>query len=151
MSYMLLTVISNSTKRPETIIFNVWRDFGRTGVMSEIYRIFIYVLDDNIASVVLFQNLGNLKTNTTKILVLVLQKLSMLDSSFLDSFFLNSDNLFNSMIFNVLYLKSSTQWHILLFIVSFVLPKSIQKCRFHKIDMDFEIVASTLNCNGFMK
>ena len=30
---MWLTVISNSTKRPETIIFNVWRDFGRTGVM----------------------------------------------------------------------------------------------------------------------
>ena len=31
MAYMWLTVISNSTKRPETIIFNVWRDFGRTG------------------------------------------------------------------------------------------------------------------------
>ena len=28
-------------------------------LMSAIYRIFIYVLDDNIASVVLFQNLGN--------------------------------------------------------------------------------------------
>ena len=55
-------------------------------LMSAIYRIFIYVLDDNIASVVLFQNLGNLKTNTTKILVLVLQKLSLLDSSFLDCF-----------------------------------------------------------------
>ena len=33
------------------------------------------MLDDNIASVVLFQNLGNLKTNTTKLPVLVLQKL----------------------------------------------------------------------------
>ena len=41
--------------------------------MSAIYRIFIYVLDDNIASIVLFQNLGQLKTNTTKIPVLVLQ------------------------------------------------------------------------------
>ena len=29
-------------------------------LMSAIYRIFIYVLDDNIATVVLFQNLGNL-------------------------------------------------------------------------------------------
>ena len=55
-------------------------------LMSAIYRIFIYVLDDNIASVVLFQNLGNLKTNTTKIPVLVLQKLSLLDSSFHDCF-----------------------------------------------------------------
>ena len=44
-------------------------------LMSTIYRIFIYVLDDNIASVVLFENLGNLETNTTKIPVLVLQKL----------------------------------------------------------------------------
>ena len=51
-----------------------------------IYCNFIYVLDDNIASVVLFQNLGNLKTNTTKIPVLVLHKLSLLDSSFLDCF-----------------------------------------------------------------
>ena len=55
-------------------------------LMSTIYRIFIYVLDDNIVSVVLFQNLGNLKTNTTKIPVIVLQKLSLLDNSFLDSF-----------------------------------------------------------------
>ena len=47
-------------------------------LMSAIYGIFIYVLDDNIASVVLFQNLGNLKTNTTKMPVLVLQKLSLL-------------------------------------------------------------------------
>ena len=31
---MWLTLILNSTKRPETIIFNVWRDFGRTGVWS---------------------------------------------------------------------------------------------------------------------
>ena len=71
--------------------------------MSAMYRIFIYVLDDNIASVVLFQSLGNLKTNKTKISVLVLQKLSLLNSSFLDNFInKNSDNLFNSMIFNVL-------------------------------------------------
>ena len=55
-------------------------------LMSAIYRIFIYLLDDNIASVVLFQFSGNLKTNTTKIPVLVLQKLSLLDSSFLDCF-----------------------------------------------------------------
>ena len=54
--------------------------------MSVIRCIFIHVLDDNIASVVLFQNLGNLKTDTTKIPVLVLQKLSLLDSSFLDCF-----------------------------------------------------------------
>ena len=38
MSYMGLTVISNSTKRPETIIFNVWRDFGRTGVYVNVYN-----------------------------------------------------------------------------------------------------------------
>ena len=37
---------------------------------SAIYRFFIYVLDDNIEYVVLFQNLGNLKTNTTKISVI---------------------------------------------------------------------------------
>ena len=55
-------------------------------LMSAIYRIFIYVLDDNIASVVLFQNLSILKTNTTKIPVLVLQKLSLLNSSYLDRF-----------------------------------------------------------------
>ena len=55
-------------------------------LMSAIYRIFIYVLDDNIAFVALLQNLGNLKTNTTEIPVLVLQKLSLLDSSFLDCF-----------------------------------------------------------------
>ena len=42
-------------------------------LMSAIYRIFIYVLDDNIASLVLFQNLGKLKTNTTKISVLLLK------------------------------------------------------------------------------
>ena len=35
-------------------------------LMSTIYCNFIYVIDDNIASVVLFQNLGNLKTKTTK-------------------------------------------------------------------------------------
>ena len=56
-------------------------------LMSAIYRIFIYVLHDNITSVVLFQNLGNLKTNTIKISVLVLQKLLLLDSSFLDCLF----------------------------------------------------------------
>ena len=55
-------------------------------LVSAIYRIFIYVLDDSIASVVLFQNLDNLKTNTTKIPVLVLQKPSLLDFFFLDCF-----------------------------------------------------------------
>ena len=55
-------------------------------LMSAIYRIFIYVLDDNIASVLLFQNLGSLKTITTKIPVLLLKKLSLLDSSSLGCF-----------------------------------------------------------------
>ena len=73
--------------------------------MSAIYRIFIYVLHDNISSVVLFQNLGNLKTNKTKIPILVLQNLLLLDSSFRDCFIRKSDNLFNSMIFNVLHLE----------------------------------------------
>ena len=45
-----------------------------SALMSAKYRIFIFVLDGNIASVVLFQNLGNLKSNTTKIPVLLLQK-----------------------------------------------------------------------------
>ena len=64
-----------------------WSDFRQfSTLMSAIYRIFIYVLLDNIASVVLFKNLGNLKTNTAKIPVLVLQKLSLLDSSFLGRF-----------------------------------------------------------------
>ena len=58
----------------------------------------MFVLFSTLTSVVLFQNLGNLKSNTSKILVLVLQKLSLFDSSF-------SDSLFNSMIFNVLYLE----------------------------------------------
>ena len=53
---------------------------------SVIFRILIYVLEDNSASVFLFKILGNLKTNTTKILVLVLQILSLLDSSFLGCF-----------------------------------------------------------------
>ena len=54
--------------------------------MSAIYRIFFYVLDDNIATVELFQSLGSLKTTTTKIPVLVSQKLSLLFSSFFDGF-----------------------------------------------------------------
>ena len=113
--------------------------------MSAIYRIFIYVLDDNIASVVLFQNLGNLKTNTTKIPVLVLQKLSLLDSSFLDCFIRKIATICSISWSSTCYIsKSSTRWHILLFIASFVLPYTTQKCRFHKIDMDFEIVASSL-------
>ena len=75
-------------------------------LMSVIYRIFIYVLDDNIASAVLFQNLGNSKTNTTKIPVLVLQKTATV-RFFLSWLFYskNSNNLLNSMIFNVLYLE----------------------------------------------
>ena len=114
--------------------------------MLSIYRIFINVLDDNIPTVVLFQNLGNLKTNTTKIPVLVLQKLSLLDSSFLDCFILKIATICSIPWFSTCYIsKSSTRWHILLFIVSFALPLTTQKCRFHKIDMDFEIVASTLN------
>ena len=113
--------------------------------MSAIYRYFIYVLDDNIASVVLFQNLGNLKTNATKIPVLVLQKLSLLDSSFLGCFIRKIATICSIPWFSTGYIsKSSTRWYILLFIISFVLRWSTQKCRFHKIDMDFEIVASTL-------
>ena len=75
-------------------------------LMSAIYRIFIYVLDDKIASVVLFQNLGNLKTNSTKIPVLCVTN-TVTVGFFLSWLFYskNSDNLFNSMIFNVLYLK----------------------------------------------
>ena len=110
-----------------------------------IYRIFIYVLDDNIESVVSFQNLGNLKTNTTKMPVLVLQKLSLLDSSFLGCFIRKIATICSIPWFSTCYIsKSSTQWHILLFIVSFVLPYITQKYGFHKIDMDFEIVASTI-------
>ena len=70
--------------------------------MSAIYHIFIYVLDDNMASVVLFQNLGNLKTNTTEVPVIVLQKLSLLDSSFLDCFIRQFVQVHY---FNVLYLE----------------------------------------------
>ena len=51
-----------------------------------IFRIFIYMLHGNIASVSFFQNLGNFKTTSIKILVLVLQKLLLLASSFLDRF-----------------------------------------------------------------
>ena len=43
MSYMWLTVISNSTKRSETIILNVWRDFGRTGVKS-FFFFFVFLI-----------------------------------------------------------------------------------------------------------
>ena len=114
-------------------------------LMSAMYRVFIYVLDDNIAFVVLFQNLGNLKTKTIKIPVLVLQKLSLFNSSFLDCFIRKIAAICSIPWFSTCYIsKSSTRWHILLFIVSFVLPQTTQKCRFHKIDMDFEIVASTL-------
>ena len=76
-------------------------------LMSAIYRIFIYVWGNNIAYVVLFQNLGSLKTNTTK------KKTSpCVTKTVTVGFFLlwlfyskNSDNLFNSMIFNMLYLE----------------------------------------------
>ena len=87
-----------------------------------------------------------MKTNTTKIPILVLQKLSLLDSSFIDCFIRKIATICSIPWFSTYYIsKSSTRWHVLLFIVSFVLPYSTQKCRFHKIDMDFEIVASTLN------
>ena len=112
--------------------------------MSAIYRIFIYLLDDNIASVVLFQDF--LKTKTTKIPVFVLQKLSLLDFSFLECFIRKLGTICSIPWFSTCYIsKSSTRWPILLFIVSLVLPQSSQKCRFHKIDMDFEIVGSTFN------
>ena len=82
-------------------------------LMSAIYRILIYVLDDNIASVVLFQNLGNLKTNTTKIPVLVLYKLSLLHSFFLDCFIRKIATICSIPWFSTFYIsKSSTQWHI---------------------------------------
>ena len=92
-------------------------------LMSAIYRFFIYVWDDNITFVVLFQNLDNLKTNTTKIPVLVLQKLSLLDSSFLDCFIRKIATICSIPWFPTCYIsKSSTRWHIFLFIVSSVLP-----------------------------
>ena len=53
---------------------------------SVIFRIFIYKLQGNITSVSLFQNLGNFKTTSIIILVLVLQKRFLLASSFLDRF-----------------------------------------------------------------
>ena len=90
--------------------------------------------------------LGNLKTNTNKIPVLVFQKLSLFDSSFLDCSIRKIATICSIPWFSTCYIsKSSTRWHILLLIESFVLPKTTQKYRFHKIDMDFEIVASTLS------
>ena len=80
--------------------------------------------------------------------VLVLQKRSLLDSSLLDCFIRKMATICSIPWHSTCYIsKSSTWWHILLFIVSFVLPLSTQKCRFYKIDMDFEIVASTLKRN----
>ena len=69
---------------------------------SVIFRIFIYVFDDHVAFTLLFQNSCNLKTNTTKILVLVLQK-TVTVGSFLSWPFYTKKKLYNSMIFNVLY------------------------------------------------
>ena len=52
-----------------------------------IFRIFIYVLQGNIASVLFFcRNLGNWKIIKIKILVLVLQKLILFDSFWLSCF-----------------------------------------------------------------
>ena len=56
-------------------------------LMSAMYRICIYVLDDSIASVVSFQNLGNLKTKTTKIPVLMSQNCHCWIHPFLTVFF----------------------------------------------------------------
>ena len=65
---------------------------------------FIYVLDDNNASVLLFQNLGYFKTFTIQVLVLVSENLLWLDSSFFGRFNKkNRDNLYFSAIFNMLY------------------------------------------------
>ena len=86
---------------------------------SVIFRILIYVLDGNVTSVLLFQNSGYLKTNTTKILVLVLQKLSLLDSSIFGRFIRKIATI---PWFSTCYIsKSSTQWYILLFIHKYYL------------------------------
>ena len=112
---------------------------------SVIFRIFIYALEYNSASVFLFKNLGNLKTNTTKILLLVLQNLSLLDSSFLGCFIREIATICTIPWFSTCDIsKSSTRWYILLFIICFILPLPTQKCKFRKNDMDFGIVASTL-------
>ena len=113
---------------------------------SVIFHIFIYVLEENSASVFLFKNLGNLKTNTTKILVLVLQNLTLLDSSFLGCFIREIATIYTIPWFsNCDISKSSTWWPILLFIIWFILSLPTQKCKFCNNDMDFGFVVSFLN------
>ena len=71
----------------------------------------------------------------------------------LDSFFLchfireNSDNLINSMTYKAFCLE---KWHKLTYFTfyhKFCLVLTTQKCMFHKIDMSFGFVASTLKSN----
>ena len=54
---MVLTIFGSCLIKKNEAIFVHF-----STLMSAIYRIFICVLYDNITSVVLFQNLGNLKT-----------------------------------------------------------------------------------------
>ena len=75
----------------------------------------------------------------------MLQKLSLFASYFLGCFIRKIAIICTIPWFSTCCIsKSSTRWYILLFIVSFILPYTTQKSRFHKIDMDFGFVASTL-------
>ena len=66
-----------------------------------IFHIFIYVLHDNIASVLLLRNLGNVKSFTIETLVLVLQNLLLIESFFPGRFIQeNSNNLINSLLWS---------------------------------------------------
>ena len=137
---MDFTIFSSSAKHKiRALIVNF------STLKSVIFRIFINVLHKNIASLLLFQNIGNKKTIRIKILFLVLQKLSLLCSSFLGCFIRKIAIICTIPLFSKCCIsKSSTRWYILLVIISFILPYTTQKCRFHKIDMDFGFVASTL-------
>ena len=75
-------------------------------LMSAIYRIFIYVLDDNIASVVLFQKFRQYENKHNKNSGPCVTKTVTVEFFLSCPFYSkNSYNLFNSMIFNVLYLE----------------------------------------------
>ena len=87
-------------------VIKKWSDFRSYFTLrSVIFRIFIYVLDDNVASELLFQNSGNSIANTAKILVLVTKTVTVGFFLFRLFYSKNSDNLYYSMIFNVLYLE----------------------------------------------
>ena len=80
---MDFTIFGNSAKyKIGALIINF------STLKSIIFCIFINVSHQNIASVFLFQNIGNKKTIIIKLLVLVLQKLSLLAGFFLSWLFL---------------------------------------------------------------